>query len=110
MIKTTVAELFEKNTTLIEVEVKGWVKSFRANRFIALNDGSTIKNMQCVVKYYLLERIFSWDEKNINLGILKNLHYWTLNLQDHFLSHMTNNQKSSLKFLIYNCLIYQMLK
>ena len=50
------------------------------------------------------------DEKNINLGILKNLHYWTLNLQDHFLSHMTNNQKSSLKFLIYNCLIYQMLK
>ena len=51
MIKTTVAELFEKNTPLIEVEVKGWVKSFRANRFIALNDGSTIKNMQCVVDF-----------------------------------------------------------
>lgn len=51
MIKTTVAELFEKKTTLIEVEVNGWVKSFRANRFIALNDGSTIKNMQCVVDF-----------------------------------------------------------
>ena len=51
MIKTTVAKLFEKNTTLIEIEVKGWVKSFRANRFIALNDGSTIKNMQCVVDF-----------------------------------------------------------
>ena len=51
MIKTTIAELFEKKTPLIEVEVKGWVKSFRANRFIALNDGSTIKNMQCVVDF-----------------------------------------------------------
>ena len=51
MIKTTIAELFEKKTTFIEVEIKGWVKSFRANRFIALNDGSTIKNMQCVVDY-----------------------------------------------------------
>ena len=51
MVKTTVAELFENKTTLIEVEVKGWVKSFRANRFIALNDGSTIKNMQCVVDF-----------------------------------------------------------
>ena len=25
MVKTTVAELFENKTTLIEVEVKGWV-------------------------------------------------------------------------------------
>ena len=39
MIKSTIAELFEKKTTFIEVEIKGWVKSFRANRFIALNDG-----------------------------------------------------------------------
>ncbi|NCF41886.1 MAG: asparagine--tRNA ligase, partial [Bacteroidetes bacterium] len=33
------------------VEVKGWVKSFRANRFIALNDGSTLRNIQCVVDF-----------------------------------------------------------
>ena len=58
MIKTTIAELFEKKTTLIEVEVKGWVKSFRANRFIALNDGSTIKNMQCVVDFENLDEDF----------------------------------------------------
>jgi asparaginyl-tRNA synthetase len=31
--------------------VKGWVRSFRSNRFIALNDGSTIKNLQCVVDF-----------------------------------------------------------
>ena len=44
------------------VTVKGWVKTFRANRFIALNDGSTIDNLQCVVDYentdaQLLEKI-----------------------------------------------------
>ncbi|MFT5890533.1 MAG: asparaginyl-tRNA synthetase [Dokdonia sp.] len=34
-----------------EFTVKGWVRSFRANQFIALNDGSTIKNIQCVVDF-----------------------------------------------------------
>ena len=33
-----------------EVIVNGWVKSFRNDRFIALNDGSTINNIQCVVE------------------------------------------------------------
>jgi len=33
-----------------EVVVNGWVKSFRNDRFIALNDGSTINNIQCVVE------------------------------------------------------------
>lgn len=31
--------------------VKGWVRAFRSNRFIILNDGSTINNLQCVVDY-----------------------------------------------------------
>ena len=34
-----------------EVIAQGWVKTFRSNRFIALNDGSTIKNIQCVVDF-----------------------------------------------------------
>ena len=33
------------------VTVKGWVRTFRANRFIALNDGSCLGNMQCVVDF-----------------------------------------------------------
>lgn len=33
------------------VQVKGWVRAFRANRFIALNDGSTINNIQAVVDF-----------------------------------------------------------
>ncbi|MEM8998863.1 MAG: asparagine--tRNA ligase [Bacteroidota bacterium] len=33
------------------VLVNGWVKTFRSNRFIALNDGSTLTNLQCVVNF-----------------------------------------------------------
>ena len=55
MIQSTVAELFEKERKHIDIEVKGWVKSFRANRFIALSDGSTIKTIQCVVDFETID-------------------------------------------------------
>jgi len=48
---STVSELLAQETTLVDVEVKGWVRTFRANRFIALNDGSTINNIQCVIDF-----------------------------------------------------------
>lgn len=47
----TVSELLSQDITLPEVEVKGWVRTFRAKRFIALNDGSTLNNIQCVVDF-----------------------------------------------------------
>ncbi len=47
----TVSELLSNNSILPEVNIKGWVRTFRANRFIALNDGSTINNIQCVVDF-----------------------------------------------------------
>ena len=34
-----------------ELTLKGWVRTFRSNRFIALNDGSTIDNLQVVVDF-----------------------------------------------------------
>ena len=34
-----------------EITVAGWVRSFRSNRFIALNDGSHIKTLQIVVDF-----------------------------------------------------------
>lgn len=46
-----VLEVIESDPSLIELTVKGWVRSFRSNRFIALNDGSTIHNLQCVVDF-----------------------------------------------------------
>ncbi len=51
MIKAKIAELLQSNQFLQEVEVKGWVRSFRSNRFIAVNDGSTINNLQCVIDF-----------------------------------------------------------
>jgi len=50
-----IKSILESNTTNQECSVQGWVRTFRANRFIALNDGSTIENLQCVVDYEKLD-------------------------------------------------------
>ena len=47
----SVADLLKSNNFNADVHVKGWVRTFRANRFIALNDGSTVHNIQCVVDF-----------------------------------------------------------
>jgi asparaginyl-tRNA synthetase len=47
----TIAELLKSEPGHHEIMVRGWVRSFRSNRFIALNDGSTINTLQCVVDF-----------------------------------------------------------
>lgn len=47
----TIDDLLKSEKTHVDVIVRGWVRSFRSNRFIALNDGSTIKTLQCVVDF-----------------------------------------------------------
>jgi asparaginyl-tRNA synthetase len=47
----TVSQLLTQDITFQPIEIKGWVRGFRSNRFIALNDGSTINNIQCVVDF-----------------------------------------------------------
>ncbi len=47
----SVIDLLASTAIHQEFTVKGWVRSFRANQFVALNDGSTIKNIQCVVDF-----------------------------------------------------------
>ena len=51
MKTSSVAELLQSDVTLQQVSLKGWVRTFRSNRFIALNDGSTLHNIQCVVDF-----------------------------------------------------------
>ena len=51
MKRSSVKELLHSDKFLQEVHVKGWVRTFRSKRFIALNDGSTINNIQCVVDF-----------------------------------------------------------
>ena len=62
MTRSSVLELLQSDKFLQEVTVKGWVRSFRSKRFIALNDGSTIHNIQCVV-----------DFENTNEDLLKRI-------------------------------------
>ncbi|MDB5145114.1 MAG: asnS [Mucilaginibacter sp.] len=49
--RTKIKALLESEQTNIEVTVKGWIRTFRNNQFIALNDGSTNNNIQVVVDF-----------------------------------------------------------
>lgn len=51
MTHTKIVEVLSSDPVLQEIHIKGWVRAFRSNRFIALNDGSTINNIQCVVDF-----------------------------------------------------------
>ncbi len=39
-----------------KISVSGWVKTFRSNRFINLNDGSCIEDLQCVIDLDSLDK------------------------------------------------------
>jgi asparaginyl-tRNA synthetase len=45
----TIKEIISKGKISKEYHVNAWVRSFRNNRFIALNDGSCLHNLQCVI-------------------------------------------------------------
>ena len=55
-------DLLVENKPKKDIEIRGWIKTFRGNRFIAINDGSCIANLQCVIDY-----------KNTENSILKKL-------------------------------------
>lgn len=58
-----VKDILTENSVNYEVTVKGWVRTFRSNRFIALNDGSTVKSLQIVIDY-----------ENLPEEVLKKIH------------------------------------
>ena len=65
MKNCSIKDLLLSTKTISKVTINGWVRTFRANRFIALNDGSSISSVQCVVDFE------SFDEsilKKINTG------------------------------------------
>lgn len=49
MARTKLKDILESEKVDYKVTVKGWVRSFRNNQFIALNDGSCMANLQVVV-------------------------------------------------------------
>jgi len=64
MKKQTIKDLLADYRKVLhhDITVQGWVRTFRSNRFIALNDGSTINNLQIVV-----------DFENFGEEIIKNI-------------------------------------
>ncbi|WP_313367807.1 asparagine--tRNA ligase [Sphingobacterium mizutaii] len=51
MEHTRIKELLKSEDFGREVIVKGWVRTFRNNQFIAINDGSSINNIQAVIDF-----------------------------------------------------------
>lgn len=62
MKRTKIKEVLVSGKTDYTVNIKGWVRSFRNNQFIALNDGSCIDNVQVVI-----------DSEQTDATVLKNI-------------------------------------
>jgi len=60
--RTRIKNILQSDKSDYETTVKGWVRSFRNNQFIALSDGSTVKTLQVVV-----------DRENTDPAILKKI-------------------------------------
>ena len=51
MQENRIKDIIASGPSPTEISTQGWVRAFRSNRFIALNDGYTIKNLQCVIEF-----------------------------------------------------------
>ena len=49
--KNEIISVFESKNIGDNISISGWVKTFRSNRFIALNDGSCLEDIQCVIDF-----------------------------------------------------------
>ena len=60
-----IKDIYESPNYNSQIIVAGWVRAFRGNRFIEINDGSTIENIQCVISDSDRK---NEDYKKINVG------------------------------------------
>lgn len=65
MTMHTIKSILQRKPIGSDLSVKGWVRTFRSKRFIALNDGSTLHNLQIVVDYETMDDALL---KRINTG------------------------------------------
>ena len=65
MQENRIKDIIAAKPSTTEITIQGWVRAFRSNRFIALNDGSTIKNLQCVVDFENFEETLL---KKVSIG------------------------------------------
>ena len=74
--KTEIKSVFESKNIGDNISINGWVKTFRSNRFIALNDGSCLEDIQCVINFEefdkeILSKINTGTSLNIGGEIVK---------------------------------------
>ncbi len=50
MKRSKIKELLASSPANQDVVVQGWIRTFRNNQFISINDGSTIQNLQAVIE------------------------------------------------------------
>lgn len=50
-MRTRIKDILQNENTDYTVNIKGWVRSFRNNQFIAMNDGSCMANLQVVIDF-----------------------------------------------------------
>ena len=60
-----IKDIFASPNYNSKIVIAGWVRAFRGNRFIEINDGSTIKNIQCVIADFSIDNKLI---KKINVG------------------------------------------
>ena len=96
MNEVSINDILHSNKFLNKkVSISGWVKTFRANRFIALNDGSGLGNLQCVIDF----------EKKKTLQIIldngdpKNSHYCEFFSSNSIISEDLFNKDELFKFI-----------
>lgn len=70
MARTKIKDILQSEKTDYATNVKGWVRSFRNNQFIALNDGSCMSNVQVVID---MEQTDSTVLDNITTGAAINV-------------------------------------
>nr|WP_246625357.1 asparagine--tRNA ligase [Edaphocola aurantiacus] len=70
IVRTKIKDILNSESLDYTVNIKGWVRSFRNNQFIALNDGSTIHNIQIVINP---EQADEAVLKNIQTGASMNI-------------------------------------
>ncbi|WP_207491900.1 asparagine--tRNA ligase [Aridibaculum aurantiacum] len=85
--RVKVKDLLQSEQTGHEVTVMGWVRTFRNNQFVALNDGSTNNNLQVVIELGMLDEA---TLKRITTGA-------SLKVTGHVVASLGKGQKVEIK-------------
>jgi asparaginyl-tRNA synthetase len=69
MARTKIKDILQSEQADYSVNVKGWVRSFRNNQFIALNDGSCMKSLQVVIELGKFDNILNKINESASLSV-----------------------------------------